>query len=180
MNDIRFTQLRSDSIRSLLVEMVEDDAAATATRRPSRRRWFVAGAIAFGAIASVGAAAVLADHAGWIALPSTDPSAAPSYAPIPSWPVNANGQTYGPQGNSPVAPDLILVDGTTATGGSVLGYVYSKDLTKAENWGGAPPTSPAQAIKQQEEGRIKYPNGQEVPVYKSDGKTVVGIFRIGP
>ncbi|MDQ1579292.1 MAG: hypothetical protein QOD05_67 [Microbacteriaceae bacterium] len=179
MNDTRFTQLRSDSIRSLLVEMVEDDAAAAATRRPSRRRWFVAGAIAFGAVASVGAAAVVADHAGWIALPSTDPSAAPSYAPIPSWPVNANGQTYGQQGNSPVAPDLILVDGTTATGGSVLGYVYSKELADAD---GPMPTSPAQAIERQEERKIKYPNGHviHIPVYKSDGKTVVGYFQFGP
>ncbi len=177
-DDIQFSESHSESIRSFLVEMVEQRALVAPVRPRRRRRWLVIAAIGFGAVASVGAAAVAAEHAGWIGLPSGDASGAPSYAPIPHWPVNAHGQTYGQQGDSPVAPDLIEVDGTDSTGASVRGYVLSTELSEAE-FGGPMPTSPAQALKQQADRLKAYPNGQQIKVYKSDGTTVVGYFTVG-
>ena len=176
-DDIPFSASHSDVIRSFLVEMVENRVVVPMKQR-RRRRWLVIGVIGFGAVASVGAAAVAAEHAGWIALPSGDASGSPSYAPIPHWPVNARGQTYGNQGDSPVAPDLIEVDGTDNAGATVHGYVLSTELTEAE-FGGPMPTSPAQALKQQADWLKRYPNGQRIKVYKSDGTTVVGYFTVG-
>lgn len=92
-DDIRFSESHSDTIRSFLVGMVErpDDTPSLTSR--FRRRWFVIALIGFGAVASVGAAAIVAEHSGWIALPSNDATSTPSYARIPQWPVNARGQT---------------------------------------------------------------------------------------
>ncbi|MFE4950785.1 RNA polymerase sigma factor [Leifsonia sp. NPDC056665] len=58
-------------------------------------------------------------------------------------------------------------------------YVLSAQLSEAE-FGGPEPTSPAQALEQQEERLRKYPNGQRLPVYKSDGVTQVGTFLVAP
>ena len=176
MNDTVFSEARSDAVRSLLVEMVEVD---TAPRQPRRHRGFVVAWIALGAAITIGAAGVVAANTGWTALPGANPSAPRSFAPIPSWPRNAHGQTYGKLGNSPVQPDLVEVVGIDKTGASVIGYVFSKQLTEAENNGGPPPTSPAQALKQQKAWQAKHPNGQKLPVYQNDGTTVVGVFTVG-
>lgn len=82
--------------------------------------------------------------------------------------VNAHGQTYGVSGSAHQGePDLVAV---TATNGKD-GYAYATDLQ-----GGPLPTSPADAITQQQanQGRTR-----TVPVYDSDGTTVIGDFTIG-
>lgn len=81
--------------------------------------------------------------------------------------VNAHGQTYGVTGSEQGDPDLVAV---TATNGKD-GYAYATDLQ-----GGPMPTSPADAIAQQEanQGRT-----HSIPVYESDGTTVIGEFTIG-
>jgi hypothetical protein len=84
------------------------------------------------------------------------------------WGVNANGQTFGVQRDGK-SPDLIAV--VTADGKQ--GYAYVKDLDG--RW--PVPTSPADALAQQEtnEGR-----SWSVPVYESDGETIIGEYTIGP
>lgn len=82
------------------------------------------------------------------------------------WGINAKGETFGVGGDGR-SPDLIAV---YATNGK-HGYAYSKDLD------GPVPTSPADALAQQEanEGRSR-----SVPVYESDGETIIGQFSITP
>ncbi|WP_109474327.1 peptidase M56 family protein [Ornithinimicrobium cavernae] len=84
------------------------------------------------------------------------------------WGVNAKGETYGVQ-NENGEPDLIAV---TATNGE-FGYAYVADMNAAY---GPEPTSPEHAYRMQEERE-----GQTVsiPVYESDGETVVGEFVLG-
>jgi hypothetical protein len=176
--NVGFDPRRSAALETALADRVRFDTEPARVRRLRRRRWVIGGAVV-GATLSVAASAVVVGAPGWIALPGTNPSASPSYAPIPNWPRNANGQTYGSQGSSPVAPDLILVEGEDDNGEPVRGYVLSRELTQAE-FGGPEPSSPAQAIKQQDERLRKYPNGQWLPVYKSDGHTQIGRFIVGP
>ncbi|GAA4481297.1 hypothetical protein GCM10023171_09540 [Microbacterium panaciterrae] len=116
---------------------------------------------------------------GWIALPSTTVRPAPTFGAVQDWPRNENGQTYGQQGSSPVAPDLLEVQGLNTQGEPVTGYVLSSRLALAE-WGGPEPTSPSQALKQQETRLKLYPDGQWLPVYASDGRTVLGRFLVAP
>ena len=82
--------------------------------------------------------------------------------------VNAHGQTYGVSGSGDQGePDLVAV---TATNGKD-GYSHATDLQ-----GGPMPTGPADALAQQEanQGRT-----HTIPVYESDGTTVIGEFTIG-
>jgi len=80
--------------------------------------------------------------------------------------VNGNGDTYGSAGSG-AAPDLVAAEATNGR----EGYVYARDLA------GYTPTSPADAARWQEEhGHAT----RVVPVYLSDGETVVGQFEIGP
>lgn len=82
------------------------------------------------------------------------------------WGVNAKGETFGVQRHGK-SPDLIAV---YATNGK-QGYAYVKDL----DW--PVPTSPADARAQQEanEGRTR-----SIPVYESDGETLIGEYTNGP
>jgi hypothetical protein len=86
--------------------------------------------------------------------------------------VNENGETYGIEGDGGT-PDLIAVTGRADDGTFVSGYVRASDMEQPM------PTSPEEAIRMQEEYRAKYPNGRDIPVYKSDGKTRIGTFTIG-
>lgn len=85
--------------------------------------------------------------------------------------VNTNGYTYGTTGEG-LQPDLVAV---IATNGKT-GYSYAKDLDEASGATASETfTSPADALAWQEERRGKsFP----VPVYESDGETVVGEFVI--
>ena len=82
------------------------------------------------------------------------------------WGVNAHGQTYGVV-NAHGTPDLIAV---IATNGRT-GYAYADQLQRAQP---PTPTSPQQAIAN---------NGPHqptsIPVYASDGRTVIGHFNAG-
>lgn len=99
---------------------------------------FAIGLITAGSLALGTGAFAIAGQPGWIALPCTSQEACtPSYAPVPSWPINDSGQTYDVQGDSPVAPVLVRV---MATNGKE-GYACSTELQ------GPQPTSPADAAK---------------------------------
>ena len=80
-----------------------------------------------------------------------------------SWGINAAGQTYGAE-NCAGTPTLVGVEASNG----VEGYVYSADLTSWE------PANP-------EEAALGNPNPGEcsVPVYASDGVTVLGEFVFG-
>jgi len=83
------------------------------------------------------------------------------------WATNNSGDTYGVAKPDGSRPDLMSA---YATNGRV-GYVYVDELD------GYQPTSPADALRWQKE------HGEEsrsVPVYESDGVTVIGEFIIEP
>lgn len=90
---------------------------------------------------------------------------------ISEWSTNSDGQTYGVM-NQNGDPDLVLV---VATNGRE-GYVRSDDLADADGSTAAESfTSPEEALEWQESmqgARI------ELPVYESDGRTIVGVFVI--
>ncbi|NLG21563.1 MAG: hypothetical protein GX555_09080 [Actinomycetales bacterium] len=86
---------------------------------------------------------------------------------VTDWGVNAKGETYGVE-NIHGSPDLIAV---IATNGQ-HGYAYVADMNAA--W--PEPTSPEHALELQEE---RGDEGVSVPVYESDGETVIGEFVIG-
>ena len=86
---------------------------------------------------------------------------------VSAWGVNAKGETYGVP-NQKGTPDLIAV---VIDHGSVHGYVKSSDLNCAD---GADVTSPAQAIALDTTQR-----SISIPVYESDGSTVIGSFVVG-
>jgi len=81
--------------------------------------------------------------------------------------VNAKGETFGIQRNGK-SPDLLAV----VTDDGQRGYAYVKDLDG--RW--PVPTSPGDALAQQEanEGEKR-----SVPVYESDGETLIGEYTSG-
>lgn len=87
---------------------------------------------------------------------------------ITPWGVNAAGQTYGIQNENGV-PDLIAVHASNG----LRGYAFATDV---DNPWGTEPTSPAHALALQAAH-----DGEQisVPVYESDGSTVIGEFLIG-
>lgn len=84
------------------------------------------------------------------------------------WAVNADGETYGVPEDDGSAPDLIAVATTTRTGEQ--GYVRNTDLNPPLD-----PTSPEDAARWQ----ASPPPVRIVPLYASDGVTVLGAFRVG-
>lgn len=86
----------------------------------------------------------------------------------PNYPVNEQGQTYG---NAPFPagpanePDLILAEGEN----EVVGFVKSSDLNSGAS-------SPTEAMDYQES--MKSVGYKALPLYKEDGKTVIGEFRM--
>ena len=100
------------------------------------------------------------EHVGWKVVATyvrTETSA---------WGVNAKGETFGVQRHGK-SPDLIAI----VTTDGKQGYAYVKDL----DW--PAPTSPADALAQQKahEGRSR-----SIPVYESDGETIIGEYTRGP
>ena len=88
---------------------------------------------------------------------------------IPEYPVNEQGQTYG---HAPVLenqtlqePDLIEARGENG----VSGYVKASDLDSEVS-------NPEEALAYQE--NIQADGYVAIPLYKSDGKTVIGEFRM--
>lgn len=82
------------------------------------------------------------------------------------WPVNENGQTYGPDiYNAPPGahPDLMAAIGIDDTSG----YVLYSDLE------GPLPRTPEEAVKMNDDPP------RYIPLYDKDGKTVIGTFIVG-
>lgn len=91
-------------------------------------------------------------------------AAAPAHAePAITFPVNEYGETFGP-GNLETIPDLVLAIGDD---GVTEGYVRDSELL--------PPLTgtPAQRAGYTEPAR-------QVPLYQSDGRTVIGTFTLQP
>jgi hypothetical protein len=86
-----------------------------------------------------------------------------------SWSVNASGETYG-VANQTGTPDLIAV---VIDNGNTHGYVKESDLNCA---GGGDVKSPAEALTWDKASQNR---NISIPVYESDGVTVVGSFDIG-
>lgn len=88
-----------------------------------------------------------------------------SHVRTTEWGINANGQTYGVS-NEIGVPDLIAV---IASNGKT-GYAFAADL---DHVAGGSPRSPEEALAMQKERAGKT---FSVPVYKSDGRTLIGEF----
>ncbi|MEZ0493273.1 hypothetical protein AB2L28_13615 [Kineococcus sp. TBRC 1896] len=84
------------------------------------------------------------------------------------WALNAHGQTYGVTKDDGSQPDLIAVVATTSTGQQ--GYVRASDLNPPLNF-----TSPQEAAQ----WSAAQPPVRTLPVYASDGTTVIGSFQAG-
>ncbi|MCX8131624.1 MAG: peptidase M56 BlaR1 [Clostridia bacterium] len=83
------------------------------------------------------------------------------------YPKNESGETYGSAlyaENQEDEPDLIKAIGVDGT----VGYVKSSDLT------GDKPKSPKEALEKQN----KMPSKKEINLYESDGRTIIGKFKI--
>jgi hypothetical protein len=88
---------------------------------------------------------------------------------LSAWGVNANGQTYGVS-NQKGTPDLISV---VIDDGTKYGYVKKSDLNCAS---GDQVSSPAEALQWDE---VSQNRNVSIPVYESDGVTIIGIFTVG-
>jgi len=86
-----------------------------------------------------------------------------------SWGVNASGETYGVQ-NQNGTPNLVAV---VIDGGNINGYVKESELNCAA---GGDVASPAQALAWDKASQNR---SISIPVYESDGVTVVGTFTVG-
>ena len=90
----------------------------------------------------------------------------------PIFPVNQNGETYGPLGdiNTPgKEPDLVLAKGEDGT----EGYLKLKDM-----WG-EQPNNPEEAVAYMKRLEEEKARGHKfIPLYASDGKTVIGKFKV--
>jgi hypothetical protein len=88
---------------------------------------------------------------------------------VPNYTVNEQGQTYG-NGPFPAGteqePELIKAEGENG----VIGYVKSSDLVPQVS-------SPEEANSYMKS--IENVDYISIPLYKSDGKTVIGEFRLG-
>jgi hypothetical protein len=85
------------------------------------------------------------------------------------WGVNASGETYGVQ-NQSGTPDLIAV---VIDQGKTQGYVEASELNCAS---GSAVESLAQARKWDQDSQNR---NVSIPVYESDGTTVIGTFIVG-
>lgn len=85
--------------------------------------------------------------------------------------VNKNGETYGTGLQADILgyePDLMLATGEN----DVLGYVRVTDLDEPT------PSSPEEAYKIQKQRIEEKYTGRYIPLYESDGKTVIGRFLV--
>jgi hypothetical protein len=169
-DDPKFDPKRSAAIRDMLLNNARSSTRTRASGARLSRRAIAILAIVAGAVVLGGAGASYALAGGNLILtPGTTAGGHSTIGRVPDWPRNAHGLTYGIQGNSPIAPDLIRA---LATNGRT-GYIYSKDLDKAE---GPMPTSPAQASTWNvtHPPKIVY-----IPVYLRNGTTKIGVFEVG-
>jgi hypothetical protein len=86
-----------------------------------------------------------------------------------SWGVNASGETYG-VANQHGTPDLIAV---VVDRGKTQGYVERNQLNCAS---GGQVKSPSEAVTWDE---VSENRNITIPVYESDGETIIGTFTVG-
>jgi hypothetical protein len=86
-----------------------------------------------------------------------------------AWGVNASGETFGVS-NQQGTPDLIAV---AIDQGKTQGYVERRELNCAS---GADVKSPAEALTWDETSQNR---NVSIPVYESDGVTIIGNFTVG-
>lgn len=94
--------------------------------------------------------------------------------------VNEAGQTYGVVGGPQGEPDLVAAIGVGPDGEPVEGYALRTDLAGTGPGLPDPSTDPDEAVAWTEEMVRRFPDGRDVPLYLSDGRTVIGTFRVGP
>lgn len=83
------------------------------------------------------------------------------------YPMNENGQTYGPDiyGSSTIEPpDLMAAYGIDGS----FGYVLASNFESKAH-------TPEEAIEEMK----NTPSPRYIPLYDKDGKTVIGTFKIG-
>lgn len=102
-----------------------------------------------------------------VATTTPSPNAQNMLAKI-SFKVNKSGQTYGSALFASEDPDLILTVGIDG----VEGYIKSSDLNSDMA------KSPEEAIKLMNSKNVD--KSRFIPLYKSDGKTVIGEFEVSP
>lgn len=163
-----------ENLRSLADSILSEPPLHQSFATRPRRRRLVVGA--FVGIVAVGGGAGLAvsltQHtpAGTSAIPDGTP--APSIDP--DFPVNDAGQTFGdpdPRVAFDDYPDLLMV---AATNGKV-GYI---DRHLLDELTGANVSSPEEAIEWQRQQDAEGEREIFIPVYESDGTTVIGEFLI--
>jgi len=91
-----------------------------------------------------------------------------SYTPVPVFPKNKSGQTYGSNAfvNSPdQEPDLISAVGEDG----VEGYLRKVDINEEM------PKTPQEAVARNK--KHKPDDVIEIPLYAVDGKTIIGVFK---
>ncbi len=91
-----------------------------------------------------------------------------SNVPVPVFPKNENGQTYGSSAlvNTPdQEPDLISAVGE----GGVEGYLRAVDIHQEM------PKTPEEAVARN--NKHKPDDVKQIPLYAIDGKTVIGVFK---
>jgi hypothetical protein len=159
---------RKMTLTGFLVSTAQQSQEQLGSRR--RRRiviWTVA-ALVTGTVVTGGAALAISSKTLFYT-PASAPRGEATLSKPPSWPVNDHGETYGVQGNSSVASDLVRVQ--TLEGKE--GYAYSKDLAVAE---GGDVASPKEAMEWSKAHAGTY---IDVPVFEKDGRTKIGVFRVG-
>ncbi len=95
-----------------------------------------------------------------------------------AWVVNAAGETCGVAKPGFGEPDLVGVVALTPSGDYVEGYARRTQLEYPFP-GQSMPTSPAEALEQQEQNEQLYPDGVDIPAYECDGVTQIGTFHVG-
>jgi len=101
--------------------------------------------------------------------PSVDNAPQVQSSAEPTFPTNANGQTYGSSMGLPPSESPVLVAVQDTVGQT--GYVYARQLYGG--WYGQVPTTPQQAVALNSSGP------DTIPVYESNGTTVIGQFVVG-
>lgn len=86
--------------------------------------------------------------------------------------VNQNGQTYGIEYDSGESPDLIAAVGENG----IEGYIKSEDLLDEGDF----VQTPEKAIEYSKKVATLKEEGayRKIPLYKSDGETIIGKFRV--
>lgn len=86
------------------------------------------------------------------------------------YPRNRAGQSYGSPGEFATdMPDLVLVPGQTFAGEWITGYVLRTDVERTDD---------TMSDDSRREFRARYPDGQPITLYASDGFTVLGTYRL--